>query len=87
MKSKKEKWKLRVANKKVTIEMYTKDVQYFSYKNILPPFQNTCPIFAMCTIYLIYFDHTFLLMYEYKYYHVRCCLICLDKYFQNIKFL
>jgi hypothetical protein len=29
------------------------------YYIILPPFQNTCPIFAMCTIHLTYFDHTF----------------------------
>ena len=35
---------------------YQKFVKYL----ILPPFQNTCPIFAMCTIHLTYFDHTFL---------------------------
>jgi hypothetical protein len=72
---------------KVRFEIYYKVLEFLIKMNTPSvPFYKT-PL-TKCTILLTYFDHTFLVIYTCKYYHMRSCLICFYEYFQNtIKFL
>jgi hypothetical protein len=38
-------------------------------------------------IHLLYFDHTFLIIYRYKYKHIRFCLIYFNEYFSKYSIL